>query len=155
MIADLLADELLNRAPGELSEFLLRTSVADVLDAGLCDALSGRGDSGDVLRRMEADLQFVMATGPGRDSWRYHPLLAEMFRSQLRARRPRQAQELNRLTAGMLQTRGDVAGAARCLLAAGDADRASRSCPRLPADGLTCPIRRASRNSSTCSRGSW
>jgi MalT-like TPR region len=76
MVADLLADELLHRAPAELSEFLLRTSVADVLDAGLCDALSGRSDSAEVLRHMEADLQFVMATGPGRDTWRYHPLLA-------------------------------------------------------------------------------
>ena len=54
VVADLLADELLHRAPKELSEFLLRTSVADVLDAGLCDALSGRGDSAGVLRRMEA-----------------------------------------------------------------------------------------------------
>jgi ATP/maltotriose-dependent transcriptional regulator MalT len=31
MVADLLADELLHHAPTELSEFLLRTSVADVL----------------------------------------------------------------------------------------------------------------------------
>src|ERR1019366_10655393 len=53
MVADLLADELLHRAPKELSEFFLRTSVADVLDAELCDALSGRSDSGEVLRRME------------------------------------------------------------------------------------------------------
>jgi len=124
MVADLLADELLHRAPKELSEFLLRTSVADVLDAGLCDALSGRSGSADVLRQMEADLQFVMATGPGRDTWRYHPLLAEMLRSELKTHRPDQAQELNRLAAGILQPRGDIAGAARCLLAAGDTDRA-------------------------------
>ncbi len=124
MVADLLADELLHRAPRELSEFLLRTSVADVLDAGLCDALSGRSDSAEVLRRMEADLQFVMATGPGRDTWRYHPLLAEMLRAELQAHRPGEAQELNRLAAVILQARGDIAGAARCLLAAGDTDRA-------------------------------
>ena len=124
MVADLLADELLHRAPAELSEFFLRTSVADVLDAELCDALSGRSDSADVLRRMEADLQFVMATGPGRDTWRYHPLMAEMLRSELQTHRPEEAQELNRLAAGILQTRGDVAGAVRCLLAAGDTDRA-------------------------------
>jgi LuxR family maltose regulon positive regulatory protein len=65
MVADLLADELLRRAPAELSEFLVRTSVADVLDAELCDALSGRSGSAEVLRQMEADLKFVMATGPG------------------------------------------------------------------------------------------
>jgi len=124
MVADLLADELLHRAPRELSEFLVRTSVADVLDAELCDALSGRGDSADVLRRMEADLKFVLATGPGRDTWRYHPLLAEMLRSELQTHRPQEVQELNRLAAAILQARGDIAGAARCLLAAGDTDRA-------------------------------
>ena len=73
MVADLLADELLRRAPRELSEFLLRTSVADVLDAELCDALSGVA-AVEVLRQMEADLRVLWATGPGRDTWRYHPL---------------------------------------------------------------------------------
>jgi len=124
MVADLLADELLRRAPKELSEFLVRTSVADVLDAELCDALSGHSGSADVLRQMEADLKFVMATGPGRDTWRYHPLLAEMLRSELQTHRPEEVQELNRRAAAILQPRGDIAGAARCLLAAGDADRA-------------------------------
>ncbi len=124
MVADLLADELLHRAPTELSEFLLRTSVADVLDAELCKALSGRSDSADVLRQMEAELKFVMATGPGRDTWRYHPLLAEMLRAELAAHRPGEAQELNRRAAVILQPRGDIAGAVRCLLAAGDTDQA-------------------------------
>ena len=86
-MADLPADELLRHAPKELSEFLLRTSVADVLDAELCDDLSGCSDSADVFSRMEADLQFVMATGPSRDTWRYHPLLAEMLRSELQTHR--------------------------------------------------------------------
>ena len=124
VVADLLADELLHRAPKELAEFLLRTSVADVLDAELCDALSGRSDSGKVLRRLEADLQFVMATGPGRDTWRYHPLLAEMLRSELQAHRPEEARGLNRAAAAIMEARGDIAGAVRCLLAAGDTDRA-------------------------------
>jgi ATP/maltotriose-dependent transcriptional regulator MalT len=95
-----------------------------VLDAGLCDALSGRSDSAEVLRRMEADLQFVMATGPGRDTWRYHPLLAEMLRSELQTHRPEEVPGLNRLAAVILQARGDIAGAVRCLLAAGDTDQA-------------------------------
>jgi LuxR family transcriptional regulator, maltose regulon positive regulatory protein len=124
MVADLLADELLHRAPTELSEFLLRTSVTDVLDAELCEALSGRSDSAEVLRQMEAELKFVMATGPGRDTWRYHPLLAEMLRAELATHRPGEAQELNRLAAMILQPRGDIAGAVRCLLAAGDTDQA-------------------------------
>ena len=124
VVADLLADELLHHAPKELSEFLLRTSVADVLDAELCDALSGRSDSGDVLRRMEADLKFVMATGPGRDTYRYHPLLLEMLRAELETLLPEEAPGLNRVAAAIMEARGDIASAVRCLLAAGDADRA-------------------------------
>ena len=124
MVADLLAEELLHHAPAELSEFLLRTSVADVLDAELCDALSGRSDSADVLRRMEADLKFVMATGPNRDTYRYHPLLLEMLRAELETHRPEEARGLNRVAAAIMEARGDIAGAVRCLLAAGDTDRA-------------------------------
>ena len=108
MVADLLAEELLHHAPAELSEFLLRTSVADVLDAELCDALSGRNDSADVLRRMEADLKFVMATGPGRDTWRYHPLLAEMLRSELQTQHPEEVPTLYRLAAAILQMRSET-----------------------------------------------
>ena len=124
MVADLLAEELLHHAPAELSEFLLRTSVAEVLDAELCDALAGRSDSADVLRRLEADLKFVMATGPNRDTYRYHPLLLEMLRAELETQRPEEAQGLNRVAAAIMEARGDIAGAVRCLLAAGDTDRA-------------------------------
>src|SRR5208282_214963 len=53
-----------------------------------------------------------------------HPLLAEMLRSELQTHRPGEVQRLNLLAAGILQARGDVAGAVRCLLAAGDTDRA-------------------------------
>ncbi|MGO8884236.1 MAG: hypothetical protein ACLQI7_11125, partial [Streptosporangiaceae bacterium] len=123
-VADLLADELLHHVPKALSEFLLRTSVAEVLDPELCNVLSGRSDSADVLRRMETDLKFVMATGQGRDDYRYHPLLVELLRSELETHRPEEMRELNRSAAEILQARGDIAGAARCLLAAGDTDRA-------------------------------
>jgi len=47
-----------------------------------------------------------------------------MLRAELQTHRPEEAKELNRLAAVILQTRGDVAGAVRCLLAAGDTDRA-------------------------------
>ena len=97
MVADLLAEELLYRAPKDLSEFLLRTSVADVLDAELCDALSGRSDSEETLRHMEADLKFVTVTGPRRDTYRYHPLLVEMLRSELDRRCQKKHEQLNRL----------------------------------------------------------
>ena len=47
------------------------------------------------------------------DTWRYHPLLAEMLRSELQAHRPEEAQGLNRAAAAIMEARGDIAGALR------------------------------------------
>ena len=69
-------------------------------------------------------MKFVMATGPNRDTYRYHPLLVETLRSELETHHPGDAQGLNRVAAAIMAARGDIAGAARCLLAAGDTDRA-------------------------------
>jgi ATP/maltotriose-dependent transcriptional regulator MalT len=113
VVADLLTEEVLHRAPDDLADFLLRTSVVDVLDAELCNALSGRNDSGDVLRSMEAELQFVTATGADRTSYRYHSLLAEMLRHQLELEHPDDLPTLYRVAAGVLERRSDIAGAVR------------------------------------------
>jgi LuxR family transcriptional regulator, maltose regulon positive regulatory protein len=155
MVADLLADELLHRAPAELSEFLLRTSVADVLDAELCDALSRRRGSADVLRQMEADLKFVMATGPGRDTWRYHPLLAEMLRAELQAHRPARCKDSIAGPPRSCRRGGTSPGRPAACSPPAIPTGPSRSCSRPRTAGLTCPIPRVSRRSSTCSRASW
>jgi len=124
MIADLLIEEMLDRTPKKLSGFLLRTSVVEVLDSELCDALSGRDNSGKVLQHLEAQLQFVTATGPDRQAYRYHPLLADMLRSELERRHPEEVQTLYRIAARIFEQRGDFASTVPCLLAAGDVDRA-------------------------------
>ncbi|MGP8063624.1 MAG: hypothetical protein ACLP5O_13885 [Acidimicrobiales bacterium] len=121
-VADLLAEEILHRAPEDVSEFLMKTSIADVLDADLCDAVSGRSDSGELLRSMEAELKFVVATGADRAAYRYHPLLSEMLRSELTRRFPNEVQDLNRRAAAIFKDRGDIESAVRFLLAAGDVD---------------------------------
>ena len=124
MVADLLVSEILDGQSAEMSDFLLSTSIADVLDADLCDALSGRHDSSVVLRGLEADMPFLVATSTDRASYRYHPLLAEMLRAELVTRRPAAPPALHAVAAAVLEGRGDVAGAVGHLLAAGDTDRA-------------------------------
>ena len=124
MVADLLVSEVLDRQPQELADFLLCTSIADVLDGEVCDTLSGRTDSAAVLRGLEAELPFLTATSPERSSYRYHPLLIEMLRSELEARRPGAAPTLHRAAADVLAARSDVVGAVGHFLAAGETDRA-------------------------------
>jgi LuxR family transcriptional regulator, maltose regulon positive regulatory protein len=124
MVADLLVSEILDRQPPEVSEFLLRTSVVDVLDAEVCDALSGRHDSADVLRRLETDMPFLNAMNVDRSSYRYHPLLIDTLRAELAARHPGATPPLQQVAADVLEARGDAVAAAGHLLAAGQIDRA-------------------------------
>ena len=51
-MADYLLNEILDRQPDRLREFLLRTSVPDTISAGLADALTGRRDGARVLAEL-------------------------------------------------------------------------------------------------------
>ena len=81
-------------------------------------------DSSAVLRGLEADMPFLVATSTDHSSYRYHPLLAEMLRAELVRRRPAAPPALHGVAADVLEGRGDVVGAVGHLLAAGETDRA-------------------------------
>jgi LuxR family transcriptional regulator, maltose regulon positive regulatory protein len=82
-VSELLITEALDRLPDDLRDFLVRASVVAVLEPRLCDALTGRTDSHDVLRRLARDHVFITALQDRRDVYRFHPLFAEVLRSQL------------------------------------------------------------------------
>jgi LuxR family transcriptional regulator, maltose regulon positive regulatory protein len=123
-IAGYLLEEVLAVQPPELRAFLLRTSVPDRICGGLADALTGGADGAEVLARLEREHVFTMASGPGRDWYRYHPLFAELLRAELRHERPEDLPDLHRKAAGWQAANGLPAEAVRSALAAGDPDRA-------------------------------
>ena len=87
-VADYLLNEILDRQPDRLREFLLRTSVPDTISAELADALTGRRDGGRVLAELAA-ANFLVSGYAGSDGrYRYHGLLLEFLRAQLRRTRP-------------------------------------------------------------------
>ena len=83
-VADFLLAEVLAQQSPELRVFLLQTSIADVLSAELADAITGRRDGELSLARLEHEHALVSALGADRAWFRYHPLFAELLRSQLR-----------------------------------------------------------------------
>ncbi len=85
MTGELLLTEALERQPAELRLFLDQTSVVGVLDPRLCEALTGRHDSRDLLRRLAAEHVFITALDGQPDHYRYHPMFAELLRQELRA----------------------------------------------------------------------
>ncbi len=82
-VSELLIAEALDRLPDDLRDFLVRASVATVLEPRLCQVLTGRNDSREVLRRLAHDHVFITALQDRADAYRFHPLFAEVLRAQL------------------------------------------------------------------------
>jgi LuxR family transcriptional regulator, maltose regulon positive regulatory protein len=99
-VADYLADEVLARQPDEIREFLLDTSVLRRMCGPLCDTVTQRTDSQRILEHLERSGIFVVRLDDRRRWFRYHSLLRDLLRFELRASdRPRQRDRLRRAAA--------------------------------------------------------
>lgn len=124
-IASFLAGELLDRQPPEVRAFLLDTSILTVLDGPICNAVTGRTDAREVLRRLEAANLFMVRLRR-RELYRYHQLFAEVLAVELEAEDPdgSRRRELHRRAAAHLAETDDIVEQVGHLLAAGDRDEA-------------------------------
>ena len=84
-VLDYLAEEVLERQPGRVREFLLETSVLERLSGELCDAVTGRPGSQALLEQVERAGLFVVPLDEVRGWWRYHHLFADLLRARLQA----------------------------------------------------------------------
>ena len=123
-VAEYFIGEVLEQQPPEVAGFMLETSVLDELTADTCAAVTGRADAAALLRRIEAANLFLVALDDDRTSYRYHHLVREVLRVQLRAMDRGRELALQFRVAEWLESAGDTRGATRYFLAAGQADRA-------------------------------
>lgn len=78
--------EVFSAQPEPLQSFLLHTSVLPRLTGSLCDVVTGRNDSEQLLEAMEhTGLFLIPLEGDGR-WYRYHPLFAEAMQHEARHR---------------------------------------------------------------------
>ncbi|MDY7106965.1 MAG: LuxR C-terminal-related transcriptional regulator [Actinomycetota bacterium] len=100
-VTELLVEEVLERLPEERRAFLLDASVLGVLDAQLCEVVTGRTDAGELLDRLARDGVFLTRAGdhadPGPDAppdrYRFHPLFAEFLQHVQRHGDPSRVRE--------------------------------------------------------------
>ena len=118
-IVDYFVREVLERQSDEIADFMLSTSILDVLSVDRCVALCGEG-SGTILDQLERAHLFVVSVGEQRTTYRYHHLIRDVLRDQLHAIDPARERRLHRLAAAHADGAGRVGEAARHLLAAGD-----------------------------------
>ena len=112
--------EMLGRQPSEVQSMLLRTSIVDRLNGELADLLAGRLGSEQMLLELEDANAFVVSLDAQRTWFRYHQLLADFLRLELRRRSADEVPDLHRKAARWFTDHGDAIEGVRHTLAAGD-----------------------------------
>jgi LuxR family maltose regulon positive regulatory protein len=112
-VADYLLGEVLASQPPEVGELLLRTCVLERVNGALADLLTGRSDGTRLLHELEEGGALVVAVDVARSWFRYHHLLADLLRLELRREAPGEIAGLHRLAAGWFAEHGHVVDAVR------------------------------------------
>jgi LuxR family maltose regulon positive regulatory protein len=123
-LVDYLTSELLARQRPELRSFLLQTSVLNRLCAPLCDAVTGRADSNELLTELERSNLLLVPLDMKRRWYRYHHLFADLLRNELTATDPGSLPDLHRRAHAWYRDAGLIVDAAGHAIAAGDVDAA-------------------------------
>ena len=102
-IVDYLAEEVLARQTTQVRDFLLRTSILERLNAGLCEAVTGLGGGKATFIALEHANLFLVPLDDRREWYRYHHLFADVLRVHLVDERPGAISELHRLASGWFE----------------------------------------------------
>lgn len=123
-ISEYFVAEVLDQQPQDVAQFMLDTSILAQLTADSCAALTGRSDAARLLRSLDAAHLFLVAVDDAHTRFRYHHLVHEVLRSELRARDSLREQELQLRAAEWLESEHHTRSAIRSYFAARRADRA-------------------------------
>ncbi len=76
-------DEVFGRQRADVQQFLLQTAILERLTAPLCNAVTGRGDSQEMLLSLERANLFITPLGQDGQWYRYHSLFTDLLRRRL------------------------------------------------------------------------
>jgi LuxR family maltose regulon positive regulatory protein len=124
-IVDYLIEEVLQRQPERVRNFLLQTSILERLSGSLCDAVTGQKDSMALLDALERGNLFVVPLDDNRHWFRYHHLFAEVLAAYALQDQPAQVPILHQRASEWYADNGLPADAIRHALAAKDFERAA------------------------------
>ncbi|MBV9357248.1 MAG: hypothetical protein JO023_17195 [Chloroflexi bacterium] len=87
-LVDYLWHEVVLSQPGPVQQFLMRTSILERFTASLCNAVTERADSEEILRELDRANLFVVPLDPDHSWFRYHQLFRSLLRAQLERTSP-------------------------------------------------------------------
>ncbi len=94
-IVDYLAEEVIEKQPEVIKDFLLQTSILDRLSGDLCDAVTETKNGQNMLEAIEKSNLFIVSLDNQRHWFRYHRLFASMLRQRLMQMQPEKVAELH------------------------------------------------------------
>ena len=147
-VMDYLVDEVLDRQPPAIQDFLLKTSILDRLSAPLCDAVLGKGEeetgrtgispvssspilplsatsSQTILEALERANLFLVPLDHERLWYRYHHLFADLLRKRLQQTNPGLVPILHDRASEWHEQNGDMPAAIEHALSARGWERAA------------------------------
>ena len=123
-LIDFLMSEVIELQSDDMQEFLAVTGQLETFDAALCDAVTDRTDSAEILERVSAANLFLVGLDREGRWYRYHHLFNEFLRARMRVTSPGRDSKIHRLAADTFAERGDLLNAVRHCQLAGDIDAA-------------------------------
>jgi LuxR family maltose regulon positive regulatory protein len=125
-VVDFLSEEVLNKLPVPLQQFLLETSVLRQLTGTLCEAVTGVSHGQEVLETLAQAGLFLLPVDEQPLKYRFHPLFAEALRLRLYQSQPERLPKLYLRASEWYEGQGNSAEAIEYALAGGDLVRAAR-----------------------------
>lgn len=123
-ILSYLTEEVLDRQTEEVREFLLKTSILGKLNGDLCNAVTGRRDSSEMLERLLQANLFLVPLDNEQRWYRYHHLFADLLRTMLKRNFPEAIALLHQRAGQWYAGEGLIAEAVEHALTAEDFHRA-------------------------------
>src|SRR5512138_96972 len=128
-LSDFLAEEVLDHQPGEIRQFLLRSSILETLSGPLCEAVvkpdAQSGYGAVMLNRLEHANLFITALDEKHEWFRFHPLFADFLREVQRQVNPAEIPALHKRAATWLEVNGNLDEAFQHALASRDMEWAA------------------------------
>lgn len=134
-VIDYLVEEVLQRQPDAIRQFLLATSILGRMSGSVCDAVTGQDGGKATLRGLERANLLIVPLDDRREWYRYHHLFADVLRARLTDEQPGWAAELHGRASRWYAEHDELLDATRHAFAAGDlewaADILERAIPEM------------------------
>ena len=140
LVIQYVVEEVINHLEPDLATFLIESAVLNRFDAEQLDTVLERPDSGHMMARLSKSGNPFLVSLDREGVWyRYHHLFGDVLRERLRLGNPHRFTELACRAADLLERVGDIEGALRHAVDAGDRARSAalvgRDAVRLGFDG--------------------